>query len=122
MEDGMNYNKSIIKDGITFHKIATSKFKTNLFAIFITTPLSRETVTKNALISAVLRRGTKNMPTQDAIAKELKIATTKDEVCTGSDLDFYIDDNEKFDNYVKDKTVFARCSVIGKNPSLCPKY
>ncbi|MBO5348945.1 MAG: insulinase family protein [Clostridia bacterium] len=68
----MNYNKTLIKEGITFHKITTSKFKTNLFAIFITTPLSRETVTKNALISAVLRRGTKNMPTQDAIAKVLE--------------------------------------------------
>lgn len=68
----MNYNKSVIKEGITFHKINTSKFKTNLFAIFITTPLSRATVTKNALISAVLRRGTKNLPTQDLIAKELE--------------------------------------------------
>lgn len=72
MSEGMDYSKTIIKDGISFHKITTSKFKTNLFAIFITTPLSRETVTKNALISAVLRRGTKNMPTQDAIAKELE--------------------------------------------------
>ena len=68
----MNYNKSVIKEGITFHKINTSKFKTNLFAIFITTPLSRATVTKNALISAVLRRGTKNLCTQDLIAKELE--------------------------------------------------
>lgn len=68
----MNYNKSVIKEGITFHKINTSKFKTNLFAIFITTPLSRATVTKNALISAVLRRGTKNLSTQDLIAKELE--------------------------------------------------
>ena len=31
---GMNYNKSIIKNGITFHKVTTNKFKTNLFAIF----------------------------------------------------------------------------------------
>lgn len=68
----MNYDKTIIKEGITFHKITTSKFKTNLFAIFITTPLSRATVTKNALISAVLRRGTKNMPTQELIAKNLE--------------------------------------------------
>lgn len=87
----MNYNKSIIKDGITFHKITTSKFKTNLFAIFITTPLSRETVTKNALISAVLRRGTKNMPTQDAIAKEL-------EGMYGADFDCGIEKNG--DNHI----------------------
>ena len=68
----MNYNKSIIKEGITFHKITTNKFKTNLFTIFLTTPLSRETVTKNALISAVLRRGTNNIKTQEEIAKQLE--------------------------------------------------
>ena len=69
---GMNYNKKLIKDGITFHKITTNKFKTNLFSIFITTPLSRENVTKNALISAVLRMGTTNIPAQDLISKELE--------------------------------------------------
>lgn len=68
----MNYNKNVIKEGITFHKITTNKFKTNLFSIFITTPLSKETVTKNALISAVLRRGTKKLPTQELISKELE--------------------------------------------------
>ena len=68
----MNYNKSIIKNGITFHKVTTNKFKTNLFAIFLTTPITRETVTKNALISAVLRRGTNNIPTQEGISKELE--------------------------------------------------
>ena len=52
----MKYNKNVIKDGITFHKVSTNKFKTNLFAIFLTTPINREDVTKNALISAVLRR------------------------------------------------------------------
>lgn len=49
-----------------------------------------------------------------AIASELNIATNRSEVCTGSDLDFYIDDNEKFDNFVKDKTVFARVTPIQK--------
>ena len=68
----MNYNKNVIKEGITFHKITTNKFKTNLFSIFITTPLSKETVTKNALISAVLRRGTEKLPTQELISKELE--------------------------------------------------
>ena len=60
----MKYNKNVIKDGITFHKVSTNKFKTNLFAIFLTTPINREDVTKNALISAVLRRGTNNYKTQ----------------------------------------------------------
>lgn len=68
----MNYKKESIKEGITFHKINTNKFKTNLFAIFLTTKLDRETVTKNALLTAVLRRGTKNLPTQEDISKQLE--------------------------------------------------
>lgn len=68
----MNYNKTKIKNGITFHKISTNKFKTNLFAIFLTTPITRETVTKNALIGSVLRRGTNNIKSQEEISKELE--------------------------------------------------
>lgn len=68
----MNYNKSVIKQGITLHKINTDKFKTNLFAIFLTTKLNRENVTKNALISSILRRGTKNLPSQEDISKKME--------------------------------------------------
>lgn len=68
----MEYNKSEIKKGINLHTIKTDKFKTNLIAIFLTTKLERESVTKNAVISALLRRGSKNMPTQEQISKELE--------------------------------------------------
>lgn len=68
----MNYTSESLKNGITFHKISTDKFKTNLFAIFLTTKLDRENVTKNALLTAVLRRGTKNFPTQEDISKALE--------------------------------------------------
>ena len=68
----MNYIKQNIKPGITFHKINTNKFKTNLFSIFITTKLERENVTKNALLTAILRRGTKKMPTQELISQILE--------------------------------------------------
>lgn len=68
----MDYKKEEIKQGIAFHKINTNKFKTNLFAIFITTKLNRENVTKNALLTAVLRRGSKNYPSQDLISKNLE--------------------------------------------------
>lgn len=61
-----------IKEGITFHQIETNKFKTDLFATFLTVPLKRETVTKNALLAAVLRRGTKELPSQELISKELE--------------------------------------------------
>ena len=68
----MDYNRQEIKQGITVHNINTDKFKTNIVAIFLTTPMSREYVTFNSMISSVLRRGTKNMPTQEEISKELE--------------------------------------------------
>ena len=68
----MNYVKTEIKKGINLHNINTSKFKTNLFAVFLATPLTRENVTKNALLAAVLRRGTKNIKSQDLISKKLE--------------------------------------------------
>lgn len=61
-----------IENGIKFHKIETNKFKTNLLAVFLSLPLNRETVTKNALLAAVLRRGTVNMPSQEIISKNLE--------------------------------------------------
>ena len=68
----MNDTKKEIKKGITLHVLNTDKFKTNLVAIFLTTKLERETVTANALISAVLRRGTNTMKTQEEISKQLE--------------------------------------------------
>ena len=46
----MEYKENEIKQGIKFHTINTDKFKTNLMAIFLTTKLTRENVTKYALI------------------------------------------------------------------------
>ena len=68
----MQYKEKEIKEGIKLHQIQTEKFKTNLVAIFLTTPMSRENVTKNALLLSVLRRGSKNMPTQEIISQELE--------------------------------------------------
>ena len=68
----MNYTKTEIKQGINLHNINTNKFKTNLFAVFLATPLTRENVTKTALLAAVLRRGTNNIKSQDLISKKLE--------------------------------------------------
>ena len=68
----MEYKQIEIKKGIKLHTIKTEKFKTNLIAIMLTTKLDRENVTKNALIPAVLRRGTKNLITQEEINKKLE--------------------------------------------------
>lgn len=53
-------------------KLQTNKFKTNLCSVFLTLPLKKETVTKNALLVSVLRRGTKNLTTQEEISKKLE--------------------------------------------------
>lgn len=64
-------NNTIVEDkkGIKLHFLNTEKFKTNIISVFLTTKLTRENVTKNALIPAVLRLGTNNIKTQ----KELNI-------------------------------------------------
>lgn len=68
----MEYKQTELKKGIKLHTIKTEKFKTNLIAIMLTTKLNRENVTKNALVPAVLRRGTKNLTTQEEINKKLE--------------------------------------------------
>lgn len=68
----MDYKKQELKQGITVHNINTDKFKTNIVAIFLTTPMSREYVTFNSIISSILKRGSKNMPTQEEISKTME--------------------------------------------------
>ena len=72
MKKIMQYKEKEIKEGIKIHTINTDKFKTNLIAVFLTTKLEKENVTKNALISLLLRRGTKNIPSQDELSKKLE--------------------------------------------------
>ena len=67
----MDYIKKEVKKGITLHQINTNKFKTNLIAIFLSTPLTRENVTYNAVLSSVLRRGTKNIQNQEELSKKM---------------------------------------------------
>ena len=61
-----------IKKGINLHIIKTNKFKTNLLSVFLSTPLSKEKVTLNAIIPAILRRGTANLNSQDEISIALE--------------------------------------------------
>lgn len=68
----MEYKVKEIKKGIKLHLIRNEKFKTNLVSVFLTTDLNRENITKNSLIPAVLRRGSKNMPTQEDISTKLE--------------------------------------------------
>ena len=68
----MNNTEKEIRKGIKLHILNTDKFKTNLVAVFLTTALKRDTVTANALISAILRRGSNTMQTQEEISKQLE--------------------------------------------------
>lgn len=61
-----------IKKGINLHVIETNKFKTDLVSIFLTTSLTRQNVTKNALIASILRRGSSTMPTSEEISVEME--------------------------------------------------
>lgn len=68
----MEYNERELKRGVKLHTIKTNKFKTNLMSVFLTTKLDRNNVTKNAVISSVLRRGSTNMPSQEEISKKME--------------------------------------------------
>lgn len=68
----MSYAIKEIKQGVKLHCIETKKFKTNLMTVVLTLPLNRERVTFNSVIPAVLKRGTKNLKTQEDIAKKLE--------------------------------------------------
>lgn len=68
----MSYSTKEIKQGIKLHCIKTDKFKTNLMAVFLTTPIKKEIVTLNTLIPAVLKRGTMNLKSQEEISKKLE--------------------------------------------------
>ena len=68
----MEYNQTEVKQGIKLHTIKTDKFKTNLIAVFLTTSLTRENVTKNSLIPAIFRRGSKKLKTQEELSKTLE--------------------------------------------------
>lgn len=49
-----------------------------------------------------------------AIAKDLNMVESKDEVVTGADLDLHIDNEKDFDKFIKGKKVFARVTPIQK--------
>ena len=68
----MKNQEKEIKKGIKVHCIKNDRFKTNLISIFLSLPLERETVTKNAMIPAILRRGSKTMKTQEEISKKFE--------------------------------------------------
>ena len=68
----MNIKEVEINNGVTLHIIKTDRFKTNCIFINLLSKLDRSTITKNALLPLVLRRGTKNYPTMKDISIKLE--------------------------------------------------
>ena len=124
----MQYQDKEIKNGIKIHKINTNKFKTNLMSVFLTTELSRENVTKNALISTILRRGSRNMHSQEEISKQMEdmygasFDCGLDKIGDNQVLKFYIETiNDNFIPQQKEKmlkTALEKILEIVFNPYL----
>lgn len=68
----MGDNVKELKQGITMHTINTDKFKTDLIAVFLTTKLTKEDVTKNAIIPMVLKKGSNTLEDELEINKKLE--------------------------------------------------
>ena len=58
----MDYTRSELLPGVWLTHLRSDKFKTACMSVNLLTQLSRETASMNALIPAVLRRGTTRYP------------------------------------------------------------
>ena len=99
----MSITTTELMEGVKLHKIDTKKYKTNLLAIYLTSKLDRKHVTENALMLAILRRGTKKLKTQEDInikLEELYGADFNcgiDKLCNDSLFKFYMESlNDEF--------------------------
>ncbi len=64
--------QTIALGSINLHVLPSEKFKTTSFSIFLRQKLQAETVTKHALLSNVLQRGTSRFPTSVQLRRELE--------------------------------------------------
>ena len=60
-----------IGNGVRLTAVQTNKFKTSLLAVQFLVPLQKETAAKNALIPAILRRGTQQCPDMQSLSAAL---------------------------------------------------
>ncbi len=61
-----------LASGVRANLVRTNKFKTNMLGVFFSVPMTFENASVNALIPAVLRRGTNTYPTMREISKKLE--------------------------------------------------
>ena len=67
----MDCTKKIIADGITLVGVNASRFKTNEVSVSLAVPLSRETVSSNALLINLLSRKNREYPSISLLNKRL---------------------------------------------------
>ena len=67
----MEYSRSELMPGVFLSHLRSDKFKTACMSINLLTQLKRETAAMNALIPAVLRRGTTRYPDMEQLSKRL---------------------------------------------------
>lgn len=60
-----------ICDGVDLRILNDTKFKTNTISLFFNIPLKRETVTRAALLPAILKRGSQKYPTLTDVSRRL---------------------------------------------------
>lgn len=103
----MKYIKQNIKDGVTLHLIINENFKTDFSVVFISIPLEKENITKNALIPAIIKNGSKKYNNYQLINEELEMLYGASFDCgldkTGDNLvlKFYIESIN--DNFLPEK-------------------
>ena len=67
----MGLYKKHIADGVNFNYLETGKFKTGFLSVNFIAPLDAATAAKNALIPAILMRGSEQYPNMAEINKKL---------------------------------------------------
>ena len=67
----MDYSRSELLPGVYLSHLRSDKFKTACMSVNLLTQLKRETAAMNALIPAVLRRGTTRYGDMEALSRRL---------------------------------------------------
>lgn len=74
----MEVVQKLLMPGVTLTALRTDKFKSSCLSLTLKVPMDRRTVTANALLPSVLRRGCKKYPDTRALSEAL------DELCGGT--------------------------------------
>lgn len=74
----LEVRRKVLMQGVTLTALRTDKFKSSYLSLSLFTPMDKKTVTANALLPAVLRRGTRDYPDNQ------KISAALDDLCGGT--------------------------------------